>query len=162
MIFWLPTPLLFVYTSNEDGHVWGYACNYLFPSNRGFPGGLVVKNLPAMQEIQVRSLGGGDPLEEEMATHFSILAWKIPWTEELDRLQSRGSQRVRHGWSDLACIACVQLQRGFKYCPILSGCGAVSMLLPASGSIWATLPFLLLGRGPCSYLFILYFTILCL
>ena len=57
----------------------------------------MVKNLPAMQEIQVRSLGGEDPLEEEMATHFSILAWKIPWTEEFDRLQSRGSQRVRHG-----------------------------------------------------------------
>ena len=54
----------------------------------------MVKNLPAMQEIQVRSLGGEDPLEEEMATHFSILAWKIPWTEELDRLQSRGLQRV--------------------------------------------------------------------
>ena len=54
----------------------------------------MVKNLPAMQEIQVRSLGGEDPLEEEMATRFSILAWKIPWTEELDRLQSRGLQRV--------------------------------------------------------------------
>ena len=41
-----------------------------------------VKNLPAMQETQVRSLGGEDPLEKEMATHFSILAWRIPWTEE--------------------------------------------------------------------------------
>ena len=65
------------------------------PYNRGFPCGLVVKNLPAM-EIQVPSLGGEDPLEEEMATHSSILAWKIPWTAELGRLQSIGLQRVRH------------------------------------------------------------------
>ena len=68
----------------------------LLSSFRGFPGGLVVKNLPAMQEIQVRSLGGEDPLEEEMATRSSILAWKIPQTEELGRPQSLVSQRVRH------------------------------------------------------------------
>ena len=55
-----------------------------------------VKNLPAMQETQVRSLGWEDPLEKEMATHFSILAWKIPWTEVSGRLQSMGSQRVGH------------------------------------------------------------------
>ena len=52
----------------------------------GFPGGAVVKNLPAMQEIQVRSLGWEDPLEEEMTTHCSILAWKIPRTDEPDML----------------------------------------------------------------------------
>ena len=52
------------------------------PSPLGFPGGSVVKNLPAMQETWVRSLGWEDPLEEEMATHSSILAWRIPWTEE--------------------------------------------------------------------------------
>ena len=55
-----------------------------------------VKNLPAMQEMQVLSLGRGDPLEKEMATHPSILAWEIPWTEEPSGLQSMGSQRVRH------------------------------------------------------------------
>ena len=49
-----------------------------------------------MQETQVSSLGWEDPLEEEMATHSSILAWKIPWREEPGRLQSMGSQRVRH------------------------------------------------------------------
>ena len=53
----------------------------------------MVKNLPAKQETQVRSLGREDPLEEAMATHFSILAWKIPWTEELGRLQSMGSRK---------------------------------------------------------------------
>ena len=53
-----------------------------------------VKNPPAMQETQVRSLYGEDPLEEGMATHSSILAWRIPWTEEPGRLQSMGSQRV--------------------------------------------------------------------
>jgi len=60
--------------------------------------GSVVKNLPTMQEKQmcVPSLGWEDPLEEEMATHCSILAWKIPWTEDPDSLQSIGSQRIRH------------------------------------------------------------------
>ena len=58
----------------------------------------MVKNLPAMQETQVWSLGDEDPLEKEMATHSSILAWRIPCTEEPGRLQSMGSQRVRHDW----------------------------------------------------------------
>ena len=57
----------------------------------------MVKNLPAMQETWVRSLDWSDPLEWEMATHASILAWKIPWTEEPGWLQSMGSQRVVHG-----------------------------------------------------------------
>ena len=52
-----------------------------------------------MQETQVQSLGQEDPLEEEMATHSSILVWKIPWTEEPGRLQSMGSQRVGHDWA---------------------------------------------------------------
>ena len=56
----------------------------------------MVKHLPTMQETQIQSLGGEDLLEKEMATHSSILAWKIPWTEEPGRLQSMGSQRVRH------------------------------------------------------------------
>ena len=56
----------------------------------------MVKNLPAMQETQVRSLGQEDPLEKEMAVHFSILPWRIPWTEDADRLRSKGSKRVRH------------------------------------------------------------------
>ena len=54
------------------------------------------KSLPAMQETLVRSLGWEDPLEKEMATHTSILAWKIPWMEEPGRLQSMGLQRVGH------------------------------------------------------------------
>ena len=57
-----------------------------------------VKNLPAVQETWVWSLSGEDPLEKEMATHSSILAWIIPWTEEPGRLQSMGSQRVGHDW----------------------------------------------------------------
>ena len=59
----------------------------------------VVKNLPAMQETWVRSLGWEDPLEKEMTTHSSILAWRIPWTEEPGGLQSMGSQRVRYNWA---------------------------------------------------------------
>ena len=64
-----------------------------------------VKSLPAMWETGVQSLGQEDPLEKEMTTHSSILAWRIPWTEEpspgatvAQELQSRGSQRVRHNW----------------------------------------------------------------
>ena len=55
-----------------------------------------VKRLPAMQEIRVQSLGQEDPLEEEMVTHSSTLAWKIQWTEKPGRLQSMGLQRVGH------------------------------------------------------------------
>ena len=55
-----------------------------------------LKRLPAVWEIWVRSLGWKDPLEKEMATHSSILAWRIPWTEKPGRLQSMGSQRVGH------------------------------------------------------------------
>ena len=56
----------------------------------------MVKNLPEMQETQVQSLGQEDPLEKGVATHCSILAWRIPWTKDPCRLQSLGSQRVRH------------------------------------------------------------------
>ena len=55
----------------------------------------MVKNLPAMQEMQIRSLDWEDPLEKEMVTHFSILAWEMPWTEESGRLQTHG---VRVGY----------------------------------------------------------------
>ena len=56
----------------------------------------MVKHVPTMQETWVRSLGWEDLLEKQMATHSSVLAWKIPWTEEPGMLQSMGSQRVRH------------------------------------------------------------------
>ena len=55
----------------------------------------LVKNLPAMEETQIPFLGRDDPLEKEMASHFSILAWRAPWTEELGRLQFMGLKRVR-------------------------------------------------------------------
>ena len=55
-----------------------------------------VKNLHAMQETWVRSLGGEDPLKKGMAIHANVLAWRIPWTEEPGKLQFMGSQRVRH------------------------------------------------------------------
>ena len=58
----------------------------------------MVKRLPVMRETQVQSLGREDPLEKEMATHSSTLAWKIPWTENPGRLQSMRSQRVGHDW----------------------------------------------------------------
>ena len=69
----------------------------------GFSGGSVGKNLPSMpetQELQFRSLGQEAPQEDGMATHSSILAWRIPWTEEPGGLQSTGLQGVRHNSSD--------------------------------------------------------------
>ena len=66
-----------------------------------------------MQEIWVRSLGQEDPLEEEMATHSSILTWRIPWTEEPGGLQPIGSQRVGHDWmseqAEMICHLCIHL-----------------------------------------------------
>ena len=59
----------------------------------------IVKNPPAMQETQVQSLSRKHPLEKGMATHSSILAWRTLWTEEFGRLQSIGSQKVRHNWA---------------------------------------------------------------
>ena len=72
-------------------------------TSRGFPGGLQW-HLPPMWETRVRSLGREDPLEKEMVTHSSILAWRIPWTEEPGGLQSTGLQRVGHDWAtSLSC-----------------------------------------------------------
>ena len=68
-------------------------------SEEGFPGGSMVKNLPANQETQVWTLGWEDPLEKEMTTHSSSLAWRIPWIEEPGRLQSIGLQRIRNDWA---------------------------------------------------------------
>ena len=60
-----------------------------------------VKNLPAIRETQVRSLGWEDPLEKEIASHSSILPWRIPWTEEPGGLQSIGLQKVGHDWATM-------------------------------------------------------------
>ena len=66
---------------------------------QGFPGGSEVKASAAMRETWVQSLGREDLLEKEMATHSSVLAWRIPWMEEPGGLQSMGSQRVGHDWA---------------------------------------------------------------
>ena len=104
---------------------------------KGFPSGSVVKNLPAKHETWVWSLGREDHMELGMAMHFSILAWNIPWTEELRRLQPMGSQRVGHNWSDLArthagqeakvrsghgTMGCFQSGKGIHQGCILSPC----------------------------------------
>ena len=77
--------------------------SFLWLSNMPSPGTSLVaqrlKCLPAMRETWVQSLGWEDPLEKGMATHSSILAWRIPWREEPGGLQSMGSQRVRHDWA---------------------------------------------------------------
>ena len=70
-----------------------------------------LKHLPAMRETWVRSLGQEDPLEKEMATHSSILAWRIPWTEESGGLQSVGSQRVGHDLATSLSLCMLQVFR---------------------------------------------------
>ena len=79
-----------------------------------------VKNLPAMQETQVQLLDLEDPLEEGIATHSSILSWKIPWIEEPGGLQSMVLQRVRHDWATVTHTQ--HVQNSFLYFPILQSC----------------------------------------
>ena len=79
-----------------DGTPKGAAKSSRLRATVGFPGDSTVQNPPAIQETGVQSLGQEDPPETEMATHSSIFAWRIPWTEEHGGLQSMGSQRVGH------------------------------------------------------------------
>ena len=79
-----------------------------------------VKSLPAMWETRVRFLGREDPLEKEMAIHSSTRAWKIPWTEEPDRLQSMGSQRVRHNWATSIFLSFFRVEYFSKHLLLLS------------------------------------------
>ena len=100
------------------GHDWATELNRSLIIQDEFPGWLRVKNPPVMQktqETQVLSLGWEDPLEEGMTAHSSILAWKIPWTEEPGRLQSIGSQRVRPDWSNGALSTIIQGLQEFSY-----------------------------------------------
>ena len=89
-----------------------------------------LKRLPAMWETWVRSLGQEDPLDKEMATHSSILAWRIPWTEESGGLQSIGSQRVGHERSNWTCIHTYQCL--YKW----SCCCLVTKSCPALATSW--------------------------
>ena len=88
-----------------------------------------------MKETQVQSLGQEDPLEEEMATHSSILAWKIPWTEKPGRLQSIGLQRVRHDQS--ACI--VHMKSFFMIKKVLNKLGIKGDNLNIINTLYSTL-----------------------
>ena len=80
----------------------------------------MVTNLPAVRETWVQSLGWEDPLEEGMATHSSILAWRIPWTEEPGGLQSVESQRVRHDWATKQSIAGIDIKPQLSISPLLA------------------------------------------
>ena len=77
-----------------------------------------LKQLPEMRETQVWSLGREDPLEKEVATHSSILAWRIPWREEPGRLQSMGSQRVGHDWATSLSLSFLSCHLGGSLWPM--------------------------------------------
>ena len=79
--------------------MWEIKRRYLISLRWAYLVAQMVKHLPAMRETWVQSLGQEDPLEKEMATHSSILAWKIPWMEEPGRLQNMGLQRVGYDWA---------------------------------------------------------------
>ena len=78
----------------------------------------MVKNLPALQETWVQSLGQEDPLEKEMAAHSSALAWRIPWTEESGAPQSVGSQRAGHDWAASTTAAAIRVHMHVHVCNI--------------------------------------------
>ena len=110
-------------------------------SSLSFPGGSVGKEtvFNAGDPGTERSLGQKDPLEESMATYSSILAWRIPWTEDPGRLQSKGSHRVRHNWSNLARMHMSSLGRSPREGngnPLLYSCLGHSM---GRGAWWTTL-----------------------
>ena len=93
--------LLFATTGDLAGGAVGRRADIIMSSEwspRGFPGGSAWRIHLQMQEMRIQSLGWEEPLEKGMATHSSILAWRIPWAEEPGGLQSKGSQRVRHNW----------------------------------------------------------------
>ena len=117
----------------------------------GFPGSPVVKNLPSKQKTQIQSLSQEDPLEEKMAAHPSILAWRIPWTKEPDGLQPTGHRRVGHNWSNWMAAA----EAFFPSFPraLLHSCLLRS---PPSYSLLAPLPILNF-LSPEIYLFSLIF-----
>ena len=110
----------------------------------------MVKCLPTMQESQVRYLGRKDPLEKEMATHSSILAWKIPWTEEIDWLLSLGLQRVRHNWVTSLSTSLLGTYWHGEFiflCPIFLPFHTVHGVLKARILKWFAIPF---SSGPHS------------
>ena len=94
----LSLSLLFFGTLHSDGYIFPFLICLLLLFYSGFPVAQRVKHLPTMWETWVWSLGREDPLEKEMATQSSTLAWKIPWTEKAGRVQSMGLQRVGHDW----------------------------------------------------------------
>ena len=92
-----------------------------------------VKNPPAVQETQVQSLDQEDPLQKEMATHSSTVAWKIPWTEEPGRLQPMGLQRVRHRFKESLNCAPLDCKAGEgNGTPLQSSC----LENPMDGGAW--------------------------
>ena len=111
-----------------------------YGSFHGLPRWLIIEKLPAVKETWIWSLGREDPLEEVMADHSSVLAWRLPWTEEPDGLQPTGLHRVRHDWSDCAAAAWQFYSWFFRGIFTLFSTLIVSLCIPTS-SVRA-LPFL--------------------
>ena len=106
---------------------------YVFSNTSASPVPQTIKNLPAMQETQVQSLVWEDPLEKRMATHCSIFAWRIPWTEEAGGLQSMGLQRVGHDWATNTFTCSISWICFFLYLLSFSHCQLRSVTFLALG-----------------------------
>ena len=110
----------------------------------GFPGGSAVQNLLAMKETQVQSLSQEDPLEKKMVTHYSILAWRIPWIEEPGGLESKGLRRVTHDLATAGAAAAKSLQSCPTLCDPIDGnppSSSVPGILQARTLEWVAISF---------------------
>ena len=121
----------------------------------------MVKNLPAMQETQVWSLGWEDPLQKGMATHSSILAWRIPWMEGPEGLSSMGSQGVGHNWATntntfLVAYWTPSDEGGSSFC-VISFCIFILFMEFSQQEYWSGLPF----PPPVDHVLSELFTIIC-
>ena len=108
-----PSGALFSWHRSTDRRAWRARVHRVTKSQTQLRDSRRLKHLPPMRETWVRSLGWEDPLEKEMVTNSSILAWRIPWTEKPGRLQSMGSQRVRQDWATSLSLS---LSKPWYYC----------------------------------------------
>ena len=143
--------------SRSAGYSWGFWVVIVYSG--GFPSGSVVENPPAVQEIPetwVRSLGREDPLEKEMTTHSSVLAWGIPWTEEPGRIQFIVLQRAGHSWATERSACYDQYMKANEQMHIIivkhAGASLVSLMITSSRGCFLLVlsVFVILSYSPFS------------
>ena len=137
--------MIFNGSDREGPSILGHV--FIFCGSRASLVALMIKNLPSIWETWIWSLGQKDPLEKGMATYSSILSWRIPWTEEPGRLQSRGSQRIRHDWATNAFTVYTSHSRPYFPGCVLSGLRLGGSMLAVPAQAWQSDK---LGSDPAS------------